>query len=33
MAMRLYEGDGDLYYTYQKYYEELLELATADLLT
>ncbi|MGB1570583.1 MAG: hypothetical protein ACPG89_05860 [Schleiferiaceae bacterium] len=27
-----YEGDGDLYYAYQKYYEELLELATADLL-
>lgn len=27
-----YEGDEDLYYAYQKYYEELLELATADLL-
>ena len=27
-----YDGDEDLYYAYQKYYEELLELATADLL-
>jgi hypothetical protein len=27
-----YEGDGDLYYAYQKYYQELLALATADLL-
>jgi len=27
-----YEGDGDLFYAYQKYYEELLELVTADLL-
>jgi hypothetical protein len=27
-----FEGDGDLYYAYQKYYQELLELATADLL-
>jgi hypothetical protein len=27
-----YEGNGDLYYAYQKYYGELLELASADLL-
>jgi hypothetical protein len=27
-----YEGNEELYYAYQKYYEELLELATADLL-
>jgi hypothetical protein len=27
-----YNGDEGLYYAYQKYYEELLELATADLL-
>ena len=27
-----YKGDGNLYYAYQKYYQEVLELATADLL-